>query len=70
MIMKKKLKPAGDLIVRDPATKLPLSKSGEMKELNTFWNRRIKDGDVEVVETVKKPASSSKISGKVDGKDE
>lgn len=41
------LKPADkDLIVRDPVTLAPLPEDGAEKVLDTYWRRRIKDGDV------------------------
>jgi hypothetical protein len=42
------LKPsAPDLVVRNPATGLPLPAAGAEVEMNTFWARRLRDGDVE-----------------------
>ncbi|MGE0487313.1 MAG: DUF2635 domain-containing protein [Gammaproteobacteria bacterium] len=35
-----------DLIVRKPETGLPLDVNGEEVVMNTFWRRRLKDGDV------------------------
>lgn len=41
------LKPARvDLVVRDPVTRLPLQAEGEAKPLDTYWCRRLVDGDV------------------------
>ena len=40
------LKPAPSLQVRDPETLETLAEAGEEKELNTYWRRRIADGDV------------------------
>ena len=45
------LKPARvDLVVRDPTTRLPLPAEGEAKPLDTYWSRRLVDGDVVIVE--------------------
>ena len=44
------IKPASDdLVVRDPITRLPLLAEGEAKPLDTYWCRRLVDGDVVVV---------------------
>lgn len=48
------------LIVRDPITMNPLLAEGELKPRSQYWLRRIKDGDVEVVEPTKKPAPARK----------
>lgn len=43
-------KPASaDLVVRDPITRLPLPAEGEVKPLDTYWSRRLVDGDVVMV---------------------
>ena len=45
------LKPAtATLVVRDPVTRLPLPAEGEAKPLDTYWSRRLVDGDVVIVE--------------------
>lgn len=42
-----KLKPASDkVLVRDPDTFQPLSQKGEFKPRNSYWLRRLSDGDV------------------------
>jgi hypothetical protein len=38
--------PAPGLIVRDPVTKIPLAADGETKPRNSYWLRRLADGDV------------------------
>lgn len=38
--------PTENLIVRDPITKLIISKDGYEVELNTYWRRRLQDKDV------------------------
>lgn len=41
------IKPAKpDLIVRDPDTGQPLAADGEVKPGNSYWLRRLRDGDV------------------------
>lgn len=41
------LKPAHpDLVVRDPVTLQPLPAEGDLKPLDTYWQRRLIDGDV------------------------
>jgi len=48
--MEIKLKPSkSGLIVRDPVSKKTLADEGEVKQLSSFWQRRINDGDVVVV---------------------
>lgn len=45
------LKPAtASLVVRDPVTRLPLAAGGEAKPLDTYWSRRLVDGDVVIVD--------------------
>lgn len=44
--MKIKIKPVEGKIVRNPVTRQPLSKDGELVEKSPFWIRRLKDGDV------------------------
>lgn len=49
--MKKFLKPAREgLIVRDPVSFQPLKENGEEKEIGSYWDRRIVQGDVVEVE--------------------
>lgn len=46
------LKPARpDLVVRDPQTHQPLPADGDLKPLDTYWQRRLIDGDVIEVDT-------------------
>lgn len=47
-----------DLVVRDPITRLPLPAEGEAKPLDTYWCRRLADGDVVMV-TGPAPASAA-----------
>lgn len=40
------LKPAPGLTVRDPVDLTPLPADGAEKPLDTYWRRRLRDGDV------------------------
>lgn len=51
------LKPAPGLVVRDPTTRQPLAAEGEAKVLDTYWHRRLEEGDVTFVD---EPASAAK----------
>ena len=53
------LKPVDGIQVRDPRTALHLAVEGEDKPLNTYWRRRLKDGDVILAE--KKKAGKGKL---------
>lgn len=44
------LKPADGLVVRCPVSGQPLAADGEDKPLDTYWCRRLADGDVLRVE--------------------
>lgn len=60
------LKPtADDLVVRDPVTKEKLPADGAEKTLDTYWRRRINDGDA--IETSKPRKSSAKSDAKENG---
>lgn len=48
------IKPADNRLVRDPVSGAPLRADGEAKPKNSYWLRRLKDGDV-VVADQKKP---------------
>ncbi|MDF7670240.1 DUF2635 domain-containing protein [Orbaceae bacterium ESL0721] len=48
------IKPKSGLIVRDPDTLEQLAASGESKPQNSYWLRRLHDGDVEIIESKKK----------------
>ncbi len=61
--MRINIKPVGSLRIKDPLTKLPLKKEGESKPKNTYWNRRIKDGDVVVLD---RPPKTSKETSKTE----
>tara|TARA_B100000686_G_scaffold348019_1_gene438075 strand:+ start:1101 stop:1289 length:189 start_codon:yes stop_codon:yes gene_type:complete len=45
-ILKNHITPAKDKIVIDPLTNQPLPPEGKEVALNTYWRRRLKDGDV------------------------
>lgn len=44
------------LVVRDPITRQPLAAAGEPKPLDTYWARRLRDGDVRVQQPAALPA--------------
>ena len=44
------LKPIGGAKIRDPKTKEFLSQDGRRVEMSVYWNRRVKDGTVAIVE--------------------
>ena len=48
--MRVMIKPAGDAIVRDPRSMTPLKKEGQMVNLDSFWIRRLKSGEIVKVE--------------------
>ncbi len=52
------IKPVSGLTVRDPETYQPLADKGEIKPRNAYWLRRIKDGDVVLVEEKQKGTQS------------
>lgn len=43
------IKPAVGLVVRDPETNEPLDPKGEHKPNTSYWQRRLRDRDVELV---------------------
>lgn len=54
------IRPAPGLTILDPATRKPLDIGGEPKPAETYWMRRLADGDVILVqgaEPARKPAS-------------
>ncbi len=48
------VKPKEGLLVRDEKTKQILPIEGKIVEMSTYWVRRLKDGDVELVKSVEK----------------
>lgn len=57
------LKPKEGLLVRDEKTKQILPVEGRIVEMSTYWVRRLKDGDVVLVENAKiaEAAKSSEV---------
>lgn len=47
------IKPKRGLKVFNPATKLHLKESGEEIVMSTYWKRRFKDDEIEMVEQAK-----------------
>lgn len=60
------VKPASGLVVRDPGTLEPLPAEGGAVELTTYWQRRLRDGDV--VEVTTPPVAETKEQSKNEGK--
>ena len=58
------LKPAAGKLVRDPVTRKHLAEEGELKPKNTYWRRRLRDGDVVEVSTPKTAKASKKDASK------
>lgn len=44
------IKPVSGLTVRDPETYQPLAVEGEVKPRTAYWLRRLKDGDVVLID--------------------
>lgn len=58
--MKKFLKPAeADLVVRDPVTRDALPAEGKAVVLDSYWRRRMRDGDVVEAPAPKKAAKKA-----------
>lgn len=56
-----RIKPSrAGLIVRDPETRRPLAAEGEEKPRETYWLRRLADGDVVELEPVPVQATPAK----------
>jgi hypothetical protein len=53
------VKPAPGLLVRDPTTKFPLPPEGREVVLSSYWQRRLKDGDVVPVPPPASPEEST-----------
>tara|TARA_R110002095_G_scaffold57870_5_gene49598 strand:+ start:263 stop:481 length:219 start_codon:yes stop_codon:yes gene_type:complete len=58
---KKLLTPKEGLIVRDPKTGIALPPEGKELVVDSYWKRRIKDGDIAVSEIVKKKKADLKV---------
>lgn len=54
------VKPAPGLVVRDPATRQALPAEGAEVPRNTYWMRRLRDGDVIEAQAAVKAASKTK----------
>lgn len=65
--MKTLIKPKEGLIILNPLTKLNLKVEGDLVDMNTYWRRRILDGDVEIVEP-KEVKIETKIEDKKESK--
>lgn len=48
-------KPSPGRVVRDPVKGTLLPETGERVPNNIFWNRRLKDGDIELFDPEAKP---------------
>lgn len=55
-----KLKPVAGRAVRDPAKGALLPEEGMDIELDAFWRRRLRDGDVEIV-TLDQPGTGGSV---------
>lgn len=55
-----KVKPNPGKLMRDPVTRMPLPAEGKEVPNNSFWRRRIKDGDVIAVPDGPLPAPATK----------
>ena len=58
------IKPAKGLLIRDPQTREQLPAEGKEVVMNTYWMRRINDGDVVIAKAPKK--SKKKDAGTSD----
>lgn len=54
------IKPKAGVTVKDPETLESLKTSGESKPRNTYWLRRVSDGDCTVVDTSTKQTTTKK----------
>lgn len=52
------IRPVAGRVVRDPETNTPLEPQGEKKPNISYWQRRLREGDVEVVKPKEKGAKS------------
>jgi hypothetical protein len=66
--MKTLIKPKEGMKILNPATGRVLSAEGELVDLSTFWRRRIKDGDVVIVEVKKEETLEHKKESKNGGR--
>ncbi len=54
------IKPKAGLDVIDPVSFAPLAAEGESKPRNTYWLRRLRDGDVEEIPATDRPTRTVK----------
>lgn len=55
-----KLKPVkAGMIIRDPSSMIPLKDTGTAVSMNTYWRRRIADGDAVIVKKDKSTGTST-----------
>jgi len=66
--MKTLIKPKEGIKILNPATGRILSAEGELVDLSTYWRRRIKDGDVLIVEVKKEEILDNKKESKNGGR--
>lgn len=52
------IRPVAGRVVRDPETNTPLEPQGEKKPNISYWQRRLREGDVEAVKPKEKGAKS------------
>lgn len=63
-----KLRPARPkLIVRDPASGLPLPQAGKTVPRNSYWLRRVKDGDAVEIDAGGKRKPATKTTEAAEG---
>lgn len=51
-----RIRPAPGLLVRDPFTHRQLPPDGDVVNRTTYWERRLMDGDVELISVLTSPA--------------
>ncbi|GKX57615.1 hypothetical protein SOASR030_37270 [Leminorella grimontii] len=57
------IKPVSGRVVRDPETNEPLKTEGERKPNLGYWQRRLRDGDVVLVDSDANPAPAKTQKG-------
>jgi len=65
--------PQPGLIIRDPITKVIMLSAGEVKPLvgreGRYWNRRLRDGSVKILEEKEKPVIENKEKPIIENKE-
>ncbi|WPU24999.1 DUF2635 domain-containing protein [Cedecea neteri] len=61
------VKPKDGVSVRNPVKGSPLPQSGAEVPDNTFWRRRLSDGDVSIVKQAAAGTSTEKAAKKTEG---